>query len=100
MSQCQQNRKTEKDVNTISDINILLGHVGFKHSPMDKKSQRSSACRSEEKNLFFSFFSIPLFKESTKCTGTASVQELQGAPGAKSATDIFMKVKVIIFQLN
>ena len=72
----------------ISDINILQGHVGFKHSPMDKKSPRSSACRSEEKNFFF-FFSISLFKESTKCTWTASVQELQGAPGAKSANRHF-----------
>ena len=36
----------------------------------------------KKKTYFFLFFSIPLFKESTKCTGTASVQELQGAPGA------------------
>ena len=39
--------------------------------------------------IFFLFFSIPLFKERTKCTGTASVQELQGAPGAKSANRHF-----------
>ena len=33
------------------------------------------------KKTFF-LFSISLFKESTMCTWTASVQELQGAPGA------------------
>ena len=37
----------------------------------------------KKRTYFFLFFSIPLFKESTKCTGTASVQELQGAPSAK-----------------
>ena len=40
------------------------------------------------KKTFF-LFSISLFKESTKCTWIASVQELQGAPGAKSTNRHF-----------
>ena len=48
------------------------------------KNHRAHRHAGLKKKLFF-LFSISLFKESTKCTWTASVQELQGAPGAKSA---------------
>ena len=52
------------------------------------KNHRAHRHAGLKKKLFF-LFSISLFKESTKCTGTASVQELQGAPGAKSTNRHF-----------
>ena len=55
---------------------------------MDKKITALIGMQVWRKKTFF-LFSISLFKESTKCTWTASVQELQGAPGAKSANRHF-----------
>ena len=83
----------------ISDINILQSHVGFKHSPMDKKSPRSSACRSEEKNFFF-FFQFLYSRRAPSVHGLQVFRNYKVPQVPKVLTDIFMVVKVIIFQLN
>ena len=83
----------------ISDINILQSHVGFKHSPMDKKSPRSSACRSEEKNFFF-FFQFLYSRRAPSVHELQVFRNYKVPQVPKVLTDIFMVVKVIIFQLN